>query len=427
MPELILAPHELEGREAQEERARLVRLCARLGEPDVAEDLAQEALFLAWRDRDRLRDPAKRAQWLAGIARNVCQDWRRRRAREHARVSHAGRRRSAGRSSGASPADRPSTVAAGAGAGSTGDLDLVPDEYDLEVELERRELAELLDRAMGLLPPATRAVLTQRYLEARPQAQVALRLGLTEGAVEARLHRGTLLLRRAFLTHLRDAALAYGLVRSGDIGGDGEWQPTRIWCPSCGERTLVGRFTDHGRLALHCVGCGAVARLGLSRNRWIESGWPALFRGVRAFKPALNRVLGNVHQGFGGGIAGRTSRCFGCGTAPPLTVTRDTALDRWVAGARCPRCGQELGGCGTDFLLLARPEGRRFWREHLRMRPLPAREIEVGGQPAILTRLTSITDSAELAAAFHRDTFEVLLIDGAPPDDEPTETPEGRR
>jgi RNA polymerase sigma factor (sigma-70 family) len=378
MPGLVLERDTQEAQETQAERARLVRLCARLaGETDAAEDLAQEALLIAWRQQDRLRDPARRPQWLAGIARNLCQDWRRRRARTVETTS-------------------PETI------------DLAPDDLDLEVELERRDLAELLDRALGLLPSATRTVLSQRYLQELPQAQVALRLGLTESAVEARLHRGKLLLRRAFLTTLRDSALAYGLVRSED----GSWQPTRIWCPSCGERTLVGRFTEQGRLALHCIGCRAVARLGLSRNRWTESGWPSLFRGVHAFKPALNRVLQNVHQGFGTSIVGRTSRCFGCATAPPIEVTWEALTERWVAGARCHRCGQGLGYCSTDFLLLARPEGRQFWRDHPRVRPLPNQEIERDGQPAVLTRLQSVTDSASLTAIFHRDTFRVLFVDG---------------
>jgi DNA-directed RNA polymerase specialized sigma24 family protein len=41
-----------------EERARLVNLAARLtGSPDVAEDLAQEALMEAWRSRSKLVQP----------------------------------------------------------------------------------------------------------------------------------------------------------------------------------------------------------------------------------------------------------------------------------------------------------------------------------------------------------------------------------
>ena len=47
--------------EAMLERAKLVRLCARLtGNVDAAEDLAQEALVEAWRHSYKLRDPQGR-------------------------------------------------------------------------------------------------------------------------------------------------------------------------------------------------------------------------------------------------------------------------------------------------------------------------------------------------------------------------------
>ena len=57
---------------SQEERVRLVGLCRKLtGSVDAAEDLAQETLLLAWRRIEGLREPEKRTQWIAGIARNL--------------------------------------------------------------------------------------------------------------------------------------------------------------------------------------------------------------------------------------------------------------------------------------------------------------------------------------------------------------------
>jgi hypothetical protein len=65
------------------ERTRLVRLCATTtGNTDIAEDLAQETLLEAWRHIHELRDPHRRAQWLSGIARNVCLRWARQRGRD---------------------------------------------------------------------------------------------------------------------------------------------------------------------------------------------------------------------------------------------------------------------------------------------------------------------------------------------------------
>src|SRR5258706_4364406 len=68
------------------ERARLVRLCARLiGNPDAAEDLAQETLLEAWRSLAKLRTPDGLVPWLNAIARNVCLRWARSQGRELAR------------------------------------------------------------------------------------------------------------------------------------------------------------------------------------------------------------------------------------------------------------------------------------------------------------------------------------------------------
>src|SRR5436309_9721305 len=70
------------------ERARLVRFCAHLtGNPDAAEDLAQETLLEAWRNQQKLHHQDARqstenwSKWLRGIARHVCMRW----ARSHGR------------------------------------------------------------------------------------------------------------------------------------------------------------------------------------------------------------------------------------------------------------------------------------------------------------------------------------------------------
>jgi DNA-directed RNA polymerase specialized sigma24 family protein len=68
------------------ERPHLVRLCKQLsGDHDVAEDLAQEVLLVAWRNRVTLHEPGAYHAWLNGIARNVCLRWQRQRVREQQR------------------------------------------------------------------------------------------------------------------------------------------------------------------------------------------------------------------------------------------------------------------------------------------------------------------------------------------------------
>lgn len=215
------------------ERARLVGLCFRLtGDRDAAEDLAQETLVEGWDHRAELRDPSRHAQWLAGIARNRCLHWLRGQGRETARRIQP---------IGLADGDNPS-------------LDnLLADDLDLEIELERSELADLLDRAMASLPPDTRRVLLEKYVDELPQAEIARRLGVAEGAIEARLHRGKLALRKVLTTKLADDAVAYGLVRRADPT---VWQETRIWCSLCGNQRLLGRFTDgNRRMVLTCPTC----------------------------------------------------------------------------------------------------------------------------------------------------------------------------
>src|SRR5690348_13011858 len=185
------------------ERARLVRLCARItGDVDAAEDLAQETLMEAWRALGRLRDPDGLSPWLAAIARNVCLRWARERGRELAQWAETA----------ASPDGAPLA------------LDDLPDgDEDVSVELERGELAELLDRALALLPGETRAALVESYLYERPRGELAARLGLSEGALRVRLHRGRLALRHALATVLRAEAVALGIalpVTARDVTSD---------------------------------------------------------------------------------------------------------------------------------------------------------------------------------------------------------------
>ena len=137
-----------------QERLRIVRLCTLLtGDADVAEDLAQETLLEAWRSADRLRDPDAWRPWLSGIARNVCLRWQ----RKHLSLV---RRGAAGVPAGPAHCVVPShdyvhEQATGAGGGAD----------DVTAALERRELAQLLDRAMGHLPHGAREMLVERYID----------------------------------------------------------------------------------------------------------------------------------------------------------------------------------------------------------------------------------------------------------------------
>ena len=368
----------------------LVRYCACFtGDAFVAKDLAQQTLLEAWRKSATLYSRQVRARWLRGMARNVCLRW----AREHgAAVARLVRL--------AEPA---------------GEMDRrLADDFDLEVELERDDLARLLDRALALLPPETREVLIQKYIEESPQAEVARRLGLTEGAVEARLQRSKLALRRVLTTDLRDDAVAYGLIASSNAG----WQETRIWCVNCGERRLVGCFGEAGDVQLDCPSCLDGRRLVQVRG-WVgELIWgitsAELLEGVKGYKAALNRMAARNYEFYRPGITGRTARCRWCRRQAPLRISTHEFLGYRDVQTDCPHCGALHGVSTVSAVAFDRPEGWAFEREHRRIRTLPGREVEAAGVPAIVSRFESVAGSARLEVVLARDTLQVIGVHGAP-------------
>jgi RNA polymerase sigma-70 factor (ECF subfamily) len=120
----------------------------------TAEDLAQEALLRAWRDRDRLRNPQAARGWLFQIAANLWRD----------RL----RRRSSGEEELAAPAE------------------VVCPQRPL-VELEERELVAHALAALDELPARQREVLYLHACEGMSIAEVAAVVDSTPDAVKASL------------------------------------------------------------------------------------------------------------------------------------------------------------------------------------------------------------------------------------------------
>jgi RNA polymerase sigma factor (sigma-70 family) len=369
------------------ERARLVRLCAYLtGHSDAAEDLAQETLVEAWRHAHKLHDPNGRDRWLAAIARNVCHRWLRARSRELARRAYEPWDADA-----AEPVEGPA------------------DEFDVEVDLERHELAQLLDRALALLPPVTRQVLIESYVEASPQAEVAARLRLSAGAVAMRLQRGKLALRRVLATDLAQEAAAYGLVDEDTQG----WRETRIWCSSCGQRRYMGAFNQRtGDLVLRCPAC---SHSGFNLGQ-AARGEP--LHGGKGHKSALFRHIARAEGYFRQALTHGMVPCWRCGRPVPARMGMPDYVPPATRHLRgmyvvCDGCG-----CANDVslagLALWSPAGRRFWRAHPRQRTLPEREVEAAGRAALVTSFESVTDAARLDVVSARDTYEILSVHGAP-------------
>lgn len=371
-------------------RARLVRVCAAVaGDSELAEDLAQEALAEAWSHRDRLTDPAGAERWLAAIARNVCRRWLRRRSVEESRIARGEWR-----------LDIPAA-----------ELGCCPtDVTDAELALEREDLAALLDRALALLSPTTRAVLLQHFVDELPQAVIAEHLGLTEGAVAVRVHRGKLTMRRLLASpDFRPMAVAHGLAVPPDDG----WTETRIWCPHCGRRRLVGRMsTSHRDYGIRCPDCFRTP----GRNHCTD---PALLiADLTGFKPAMSRVMAWAGAYFRRALVDGGAPCPACGRfarlhrVPPRTQPVEPR-DRRGVHVWCEACALAWDLRFAELVLWL-PEGRQFWRENPRIRHLPEREVEAEGRPALVTTFESVTGAARFTVVSAADTYEVLGVHRSP-------------
>jgi len=364
------------------ERAWLVRCCARLsGQPESAEDMAQETLVEAWRNRHKLTDPSGRRPWLAAIARHVVQRWARQQGRDRLRLT---------------PLDELHGL---------DEESWLQDGSDFEYDLERAELASLLDRALALLPAETRLALIAHYVEELPQAEIAAKLGLSVGTLGVRLHRGKLALRRLFATDLREEVAAFGLGSSSGAA----WQELNLWCPICGQQRLLGRLdTDDAYLLIRCPTC--------SLTPFMEHR-TSLLQGVTTCRAAFNRVLAWGAVYYPAALQSGFERCMTCGKMAPIRPgrpfpARPGDLEKASMHVACSCPAQSTSDLA--FLALASQEGRRFFRAHPRIRLLPLDEQEVAGVPALHVSFVSLTEAARLDLLAARDTLRPLQVQITP-------------
>ncbi|HZL35641.1 MAG TPA: sigma-70 family RNA polymerase sigma factor [Tepidisphaeraceae bacterium] len=134
-----------------------------LNNADAAGDVVQEAFLRAWQRLDELKDPARFATWLCGIARNLAIDQCRR--GRHMKLS---------------------VDSTGFDDLTSADERLSPSPLD---ELDRREQRALVAEALESLDELTRSTVMLRYYDGRSSKEIGEALGLSPAAVDMRLSR----------------------------------------------------------------------------------------------------------------------------------------------------------------------------------------------------------------------------------------------
>lgn len=421
-PAVAALPLEQRLRLAQPRLTRITR-SYRIG-ADAADDIVQETRIHAWRHLEQIRSAERFDAWLDAICRNQCRMYLRAQqaARRHiasppwsARPSSWDAPRVADVINVAGPLDGEGWPPCTALAAAPSD-----DPYD---EVERRELAELLDRALECLPARTRVALELRYLHGFSLAEVAAALDTDVAAQEARLRRARARLRATLLGPLRHEAAVFGLasVPGGAVTDEHQaaWQTTRMTCYLCGQRLLEGRFEPlpDGRreLRLRCPACSP--RLGADVFR--SKGLAPLDH-LCAFRPALTRSMRALDTHARRTLASGHDVCLHCGSPVRRQVVTPEAfpaalphspLRHWLV-APCPRTGcPGLGAwAAAEPALWSEPEARRFMARYPKWVLAPEEDAIWQGRPAILVRMTERAGAARLTLPLDRATLRVLAV-----------------
>ena len=202
-----------------------------------------------------------------------------------------------------------------------------------------------------------------------PQAELACRFGLSEGAVECVSIAASspcgascsrICTRKRPLTALRRRPRQRAKRRACGV--------------PCVASTGCVALSIPGPGLLYCAVLVAVVvpRMPLSGRR----RRPISLSGSRATESAYGRVLTRVSGYYQRSLSQNPVPCPICGHA---TWVQSGAPHGWHGvWYRCANC-RSGSAAGFSAIILGLPEGRRFWRDHPRIRLLPERAVEVAG------------------------------------------------
>ncbi|GCE15427.1 RNA polymerase sigma factor [Tengunoibacter tsumagoiensis] len=370
------------------QRAALVHLCRRLTmSVEYAEDLVQETLVEAWRCRHQLRDLQSLSPWLAGIARNVCHSWLRKQRRRapYLTISRI--------------EDDPTETPVRNG---------MLDDFDIEIDLERKELIELLDRALSLLDADTRTLLVRRYVHESSLAEIARLLDIAPGTAAMRLQRGKLALRQVLASRFPQEIAAY-LPRPVESV---VWKETTIWCMRCGQQRLHVRLPTRSHylnfVCPRCDGSGEAGSIHCPLPGEIKGYKRALLYSVKTYQPDS---------------AAQTLPCLHCHRPNHMYTSFARDLPEWGRAwnvergpehgyslyTYCDHCMIWMMLFASSFLL-GHSDLHAFWQHQERIRLQPPREIEYAGQPAQLIRYESVSTTASVTVALSKARYQVLQV-----------------
>lgn len=377
---------------AQPRLARLAR--ARGVALDGVEDVVQETLMEAWRNLEYLHAPDRFDAWLNGICRNVSMRW----IRAQGTIDHRQRTFSSLQLIQDTDIDIPT-------------LDIPdPQTLDLAEELNRQDLAVLLDRAMGHLPATTRKVLEMHYITEVPQREMALRLGITINTLEVKLHRARRQLRQVLNGELRADAESFGLTLDKVVVQG--WRETSLWCLICGRQRLQGIFEPCSggdvSLRLQCPACSSNGGIDI-----VNTGNMVSLKDIRSFRPAIKRILQTVPIFYTQMFATKYQPCPVCKSLATLRGVEPDVLPapfyrRFGIVLECPICGKITSSILS--LCLTYPPAYQFIMQHQRCIVEPEESIEYEGQPAIRAGLTDILSAEQLTMILHRHTLQLLTV-----------------
>jgi len=143
---------------------------ARVGQPEAVDEVMQEVSMAAVRQQAPLADPTKVAPWLYRLAVTQSLLYRRKQGRRRKLTDRYAERNQ--------PREQDNRE---------------PDPLGWLLADERRQL---IRRAIAKLPPRDAELLLLKYTEDSSYHELADKLGITESAVEARLHRARQRLRK---------------------------------------------------------------------------------------------------------------------------------------------------------------------------------------------------------------------------------------